>query len=196
MSDGCFVASCPSRYCEYWGGWTRTNNIPINSRVVCQLTYAPSLALQTERPASCSGRPRNLEQRALARSPERGPIIRIIPAIEIGRAIQHEPKVSDEPGNGNRPIDARLAKTVTTDTGCRRPDTGDQRSDYYGRAFGSDPVSGLRSPASGIRLQSDRSATNGSTSVARRAGTKQASSPTPINTAATPPNTTGSRGCT
>lgn len=25
-----------------WGGWTRTNNIPINSRVVCQLTYAPS----------------------------------------------------------------------------------------------------------------------------------------------------------
>jgi len=112
------------------------------------LTYAPSLALQTERPASCSGRPRNLEQRALARSPERGPIIRIIPAIEIGRAIQHEPKVSDEPGNGNRPIDARLAKTVTTDTGCRMPDTGDQRSDYYGRAFGSDPVSGIRHPVS------------------------------------------------
>jgi hypothetical protein len=26
----------------HWGGWTRTNNIPINSRVVCQLTYAPS----------------------------------------------------------------------------------------------------------------------------------------------------------
>src|SRR5690348_10316801 len=27
-----------------WGGWTRTINFPINSRTVCQLTYAPSLA--------------------------------------------------------------------------------------------------------------------------------------------------------
>ena len=45
----------------HWGGWTRTNNIPINSRVVCQLTYAPSVPSQTplnKKPATPSGGPR------------------------------------------------------------------------------------------------------------------------------------------
>ena len=45
----------------HWGGWTRTTNIPINSRVVCQLTYAPSVLSQTplnKKPATPSGGPR------------------------------------------------------------------------------------------------------------------------------------------
>jgi hypothetical protein len=62
----------------HWGGRTRTCNIPINSRVVCQLTYAPSRPrvrpsvqrahrLVTNR--SCGMPERGLEPRRLAAQP-------------------------------------------------------------------------------------------------------------------------------
>ena len=59
-----------------------------------------------------------------------------------------------------------------------------------GRA--TDPA--VTSACLGPGPQSARSATSGSTSVARLAGTKQAINPTATSTAATPPKIAGSRG--
>ena len=29
-----------------WGGWIRTTNLPVNSRLLCQLSYTPKCAIE------------------------------------------------------------------------------------------------------------------------------------------------------
>ena len=70
-------AHAPMRPCANWGGWIRTTNLPVNSRLLCQLSYTPFSAWALGRLGAWAlGRTADKPQRN-TRSKQKGP--RVLP---------------------------------------------------------------------------------------------------------------------